>query len=98
MKREPQQKKPPPPVQLLSIDESVQKPVVAEHEEEDDEEKETNEFTAAADIDMLDSLTGQPLPEDELLFAVPVVAPYNAIISYKYGNYSLRNIKIFSIL
>uniref|UniRef100_A0A1B6FD40 NFACT RNA-binding domain-containing protein n=1 Tax=Cuerna arida TaxID=1464854 RepID=A0A1B6FD40_9HEMI len=38
----------------------------------------------AADIDMLDSLTGQPLPEDELLFAVPVVAPYNTLTNYKY--------------
>lgn len=37
-----------------------------------------------ADVNMLDSLTGQPLPEDELLFAVPVVAPYNALVNYKY--------------
>ena len=36
-----------------------------------------------ADVNMLDSLTGQPLPEDELLFAVPVVAPYNALANYK---------------
>lgn len=33
---------------------------------------------------MLDSLTGTPLPEDEILFAVPVIAPYNALHSYKY--------------
>uniref|UniRef100_A0A1B6MPX6 NFACT RNA-binding domain-containing protein n=1 Tax=Graphocephala atropunctata TaxID=36148 RepID=A0A1B6MPX6_9HEMI len=38
----------------------------------------------AADVDMLDSLTGLPLPEDELLFAVPVVAPYNTLVNYKY--------------
>ena len=36
-----------------------------------------------ADVDMLDSLTGCPFAEDELLFAVPVVAPYNTLSSYK---------------
>lgn len=36
-----------------------------------------------ADVEMLNSLTGQPLPEDELLFAIPVVAPYNTLINYK---------------
>lgn len=33
---------------------------------------------------MLDSFTGQPLPEDLLLYAVPVCAPYSAILNYKY--------------
>lgn len=36
------------------------------------------------DIDMIDALTGLPLPDDELLFAVPVVAPYNTLSNYKY--------------
>ena len=36
------------------------------------------------EIDLLDSLTGIPVQEDELLFAVPVVAPYNTMTSYKY--------------
>lgn len=36
-----------------------------------------------ADVDMLVSLTGQPVVEDELLFAVPVVAPYNTLSNYK---------------
>merc|ERR1712112_644066 len=36
------------------------------------------------ETNMLDSLTGIPLPEDELLFAIPVVAPYNTILQYKY--------------
>lgn len=37
----------------------------------------------ANDIDMLNSLTGCPQEEDEILFALPVVAPYNALQSYK---------------
>ncbi|XP_054262763.1 ribosome quality control complex subunit NEMF homolog [Macrosteles quadrilineatus] len=40
--------------------------------------------TVTADVDMLVSLTGQPVADDELLFAVPVVAPYNTVINYKY--------------
>ncbi|XP_058129559.1 ribosome quality control complex subunit NEMF homolog isoform X2 [Anopheles ziemanni] len=39
---------------------------------------------AAADLDMLDGLTGQPVDEDELLFAIPVVAPYQSLHNYKY--------------
>lgn len=37
-----------------------------------------------ADAELLSQLTGCPLPEDELLFAVPVVAPYTALHNYKY--------------
>ena len=33
---------------------------------------------------MLTSLTGLPTSEDEILFAVPVVAPYNAMSNYKF--------------
>ncbi|NXG76649.1 NEMF factor, partial [Baryphthengus martii] len=33
---------------------------------------------------LLDSLTGQPHPEDVLLFAVPICAPYTAMTGYKY--------------
>ncbi|XP_014218466.1 nuclear export mediator factor NEMF homolog [Copidosoma floridanum] len=36
------------------------------------------------EVDMLDQLTGKPLVEDELLFAVPVVAPYSTLQSYKF--------------
>lgn len=36
------------------------------------------------EIDMLDQLTGKPVAEDELLFAVPVVAPYNTVLNYKF--------------
>ncbi|XP_043277950.1 nuclear export mediator factor NEMF homolog [Venturia canescens] len=38
----------------------------------------------APEIDMLDQLTGKPLAEDELLFAVPVIAPYNTVLNYKF--------------
>ncbi|MBN3298787.1 NEMF factor, partial [Amia calva] len=33
---------------------------------------------------LLDTLTGQPHPEDTLLFAVPVCSPYTALTNYKY--------------
>lgn len=52
--------------------------------EEGDDEDETTEPVVSAEVDMLESLTGIPLPEDEILFAVPVVAPYNALQNYKY--------------
>ena len=36
------------------------------------------------EVDMLDQLTGKPVAEDELLFAVPAVAPYNTLLNYKF--------------
>ncbi|XP_015522227.1 nuclear export mediator factor NEMF homolog isoform X1 [Neodiprion lecontei] len=50
------------------------------YNEEDGEE----DVGPAPEIDMLDQLTGKPIAEDELLFAVPIVAPYNTLINYKY--------------
>lgn len=44
-----------------------------------DEEKVVND-----DTDMLVSLTGIPHEEDELLFAVPVCAPYSTLSNYKF--------------
>ncbi|RGB38792.1 fibronectin-binding protein A N-terminus-domain-containing protein [Rhizophagus diaphanus] len=35
-------------------------------------------------LTVLDTLTGSPLPEDNLLFAVPVCAPYISLQKYKY--------------
>ncbi|XP_022913769.2 ribosome quality control complex subunit NEMF homolog [Onthophagus taurus] len=43
-----------------------------------------DETTIQADVDMIDALTGIPVGEDELLFAVPVVAPYNTLNNYKF--------------
>jgi hypothetical protein len=36
------------------------------------------------ELGMLAALTGLPVTEDELLFAVPVVAPYATMLQYKY--------------
>ncbi|KAL1397754.1 hypothetical protein pipiens_009510 [Culex pipiens pipiens] len=49
-----------------------------------DLEEVPDDTPAAADVDMLDSLTGCPHEEDELLFAIPVVAPYQSLHSYKF--------------
>ena len=35
--------------------------------------------------DEINKLTGKPLPEDVLLYAVPVCGPYSAIRSFKYS-------------
>ena len=32
----------------------------------------------------LDALTGSPFPEDVLLFAIPMCAPYTALSAFKY--------------
>lgn len=50
----------------------------------DNEEGIEEKASVQVDVDMIDALTGIPLPEDELLFAVPVVAPYNTLSNYKY--------------
>ncbi|XP_076284516.1 nuclear export mediator factor NEMF homolog Clbn [Lasioglossum baleicum] len=47
-----------------------------------DNEEEDN--APGPEVDMLDQLTGKPISEDELLFAVPVVAPYNTLLNYKF--------------
>jgi len=49
-------------------------------------EGEVEEEKAAVndETDMLDSLTGMPVVEDELLFAIPVCAPYSTLVNYKY--------------
>ncbi|CAH1126558.1 unnamed protein product [Ceutorhynchus assimilis] len=53
------------------------------------EPKEPNEIdddepTVQADVEMINALTGIPLEGDELLFAVPVIAPYNTLTNYKF--------------
>ena len=40
--------------------------------------------TVNVDSEVLDSLTGVPVAEDSLLFAVPVVGPYSTMISYRF--------------
>ena len=36
------------------------------------------------DTEILDSLTGIPMTEDSLLFAVPVVGPYSTMVNYRF--------------
>nr|ADB57053.1 MIP15468p [Drosophila melanogaster] len=43
-----------------------------------------DEVPVGGDVDVLNSLTGQPHEGDELLFAIPVVAPYQALQNYKF--------------
>ncbi|XP_001813943.2 ribosome quality control complex subunit NEMF homolog [Tribolium castaneum] len=50
----------------------------------DDGGAEDEEPVVQAELDMINSLTGVPFADDELLFAVPVVAPYNALTNYKF--------------
>lgn len=60
---------------------------VQEEEEEEgqaEEEEEEAPVGDGNDLEMLNSLTGLPHELDELLFALPVVAPYNALQQYKY--------------
>ena len=51
-----------------------------EHPNQNEEEK----VAVNDETDMLDSLTGIPHEEDELLFVVPVCAPYSTLTNYKY--------------
>jgi len=62
----------------------VQKePIKKSEDNENSEDDETDKPTDLTETQMLDSLTGIPYAEDELLFAVPVVAPYTALTNYK---------------
>ncbi|GMH40784.1 hypothetical protein BSKO_08688 [Bryopsis sp. KO-2023] len=54
---------------------------------QNDGEVDAEEESGGPDRDVvgfLDSLTGCPKPEDILLYALPVCAPYDAMLSYKY--------------
>ncbi|KAF8767801.1 Nuclear export mediator factor Nemf like protein [Argiope bruennichi] len=52
--------------------------VDAELSDEDDETQLSEE------LQLLNSLTGCPIPDDTLLYAVPVCGPYSSMLSYKY--------------
>ncbi|KAK6639201.1 hypothetical protein RUM43_007471 [Polyplax serrata] len=54
------------------------------HGDDGNSDDDTQEPLVNTDLDILSTLTGIPLTEDELLFAIPVVAPYNTLQSYKY--------------
>lgn len=58
-----------------------------EYDEEEDEveETETNDERREAEyLKLVNSLTGQPLSNDVLMYCVPVVAPYNALANCKF--------------
>ncbi|KAB0803533.1 hypothetical protein PPYR_00503 [Photinus pyralis] len=59
-------------------------PKVTAPKSENVEEGDEEESGAQVEIDMINTLTGQPFVEDELLFAVPIIAPYNALNNYKF--------------
>lgn len=59
------------------------KVIIPKNKEYNEDGVEDDEPTVQADVDMLDALTGIPFHEDELLFAVPVIAPYNTLSNYK---------------
>merc|ERR1712127_186442 len=56
------------------------KPAPVEGQEEEEKER----APVDDETSMLPGLTGVPVVEDELLFAVPVVAPYNTLLQYKF--------------
>ncbi|XP_075982601.1 nuclear export mediator factor NEMF homolog Clbn isoform X2 [Anticarsia gemmatalis] len=68
---------PQPAPLILEVDSDVEEP-------EPEPEPEVDQSASAVDTEMLCQLTGCPFTEDELLFAVPVVAPYSALHNYKY--------------
>ncbi|XP_072346950.1 ribosome quality control complex subunit NEMF isoform X1 [Scyliorhinus torazame] len=55
-----------------------------EAHQEDQEDAEQDLQAAEESEKLLNSLTGQPHPDDVLLFAVPFCAPYTAMTNYKY--------------
>ncbi|XP_061854408.1 ribosome quality control complex subunit NEMF isoform X2 [Colius striatus] len=55
-----------------------------EEQQDEKEEPEQDQPGAEEGEALLGSLTGQPHPEDVLLFAVPICAPYTAMANYKY--------------
>ncbi|XP_063613689.1 ribosome quality control complex subunit NEMF-like isoform X2 [Penaeus indicus] len=52
--------------------------------EEDQEEEEEDTPQIADDLNIVNALTAQPVAEDELLYAIPVCAPYSTMANYKY--------------
>ncbi|KAM9381063.1 ribosome quality control complex subunit NEMF [Phaethornis superciliosus] len=60
-----------------------QEPALEEQQDEKEEQDQDQPGLEEGEA-LLDSLTGQPHPEDILLFAVPICAPYTAMTNYKY--------------
>lgn len=71
------------PKTLIQSDGAQRGPLKKSEDNENSEDDEGDKQTDPSEIQMLDSLTGIPYADDELLFAVPVVAPYSALTNYK---------------
>ncbi|XP_028994369.1 ribosome quality control complex subunit NEMF-like [Betta splendens] len=86
--RKPHSQKPPPkpaarkPEQTAGGQEEGEGGAAEQEDKEDDAEQDNPGAEEAENL--LTSLTGQPHPEDVLLFAVPVCAPYTALSNYKH--------------
>jgi len=74
-------------------EEEEKKETQADGENEADEEAELAKLIKEEDINMvpentdvteIDKLTGMPKPDDQLLFAIPMLAPYSTINTNKY--------------
>lgn len=70
-------------VELPKSIEEKRPPREKKEKPENENEEDDDAAPDVSDVDMLNSLTGCPHEEDELLFALPVVAPYNSLHNYK---------------
>ncbi|KAF3701093.1 Nuclear export mediator factor Nemf Serologically defined colon cancer antigen 1 -like protein [Channa argus] len=78
-----QPQKPARKPQQTAVREDEEEGGPAEQEDKEDDVDQDNPGAEEAE-NLLTSLTGQPHPEDVLLFAVPVCAPYTALTNYKH--------------
>ncbi|XP_046507447.1 ribosome quality control complex subunit NEMF [Equus quagga] len=94
-KDEPVKKQPQKPRSGPRVSDSIKKETpslaVVTHELQDlavddphDDKEEQDLDQQGNEENLFDSLTGQPHPEDVLLFAVPICAPYATMTNYKY--------------
>ncbi|KAK2825926.1 hypothetical protein Q5P01_020140 [Channa striata] len=87
VRKPPSQKQPQKPAvrkpEQAGVREDEEDGVPAEQEDKEDDVDQDNPGAEEAE-NLLTSLTGQPHPEDVLLFAVPVCAPYTALSNYKH--------------
>ncbi|XP_047396160.1 ribosome quality control complex subunit NEMF isoform X2 [Sciurus carolinensis] len=94
-KDEPVKKQPQKPRGGPRVSESIKKDTpsleVLTHELQDlavddphDDKEEQDLDQQGTEENLFDSLTGQPHPEDVILFAIPICAPYTTMTNYKY--------------
>jgi hypothetical protein len=94
-KDEPMKKQPQKPRGGQRVSDSIKKETppleVVTHELQDlavdelhDDKEEQDTDQQGNEENLFDSLTGQPHPEDVLLFAIPICAPYTTMTNYKY--------------